>query len=132
MQYGDWADQAVIEQDLKDYMRQLDGWERLEPFQMQIDWPRTDDAAAGQRDARFFQTAKQRPGDADGAAHLANEVVVAVALDAMRLHGECVTLELHRAAEGLEDAPHELHVAQVRHAPDHAPLGGEQRRRHDR
>ena len=33
VQYGDWADQATIAQDLKDYMRQLDGWERLEPFQ---------------------------------------------------------------------------------------------------
>lgn len=32
-QYGDFATQAVIAQDLKNYVRGLDGWVRLKPHQ---------------------------------------------------------------------------------------------------
>lgn len=32
-QYGDWAQQAVIAQDLKDYMRSVPGWKSLLPHQ---------------------------------------------------------------------------------------------------
>lgn len=32
-QYGDWAQQAVIAQDLKDYMRSVSGWKNLLPHQ---------------------------------------------------------------------------------------------------
>ena len=39
--------------------------QRLKTFQMQIDWPRADDAAAGQGNPRFPQPRQQRAGDAD-------------------------------------------------------------------
>ena len=32
-QYGDWAEQSKIAQDLKDYMRAQPGWERLNAHQ---------------------------------------------------------------------------------------------------
>ena len=55
--------------------------QRLEAFQVEVDGPRADDAAAGQRDGGLLQPAQQRPHDADGAAHLADQIVVARAFD---------------------------------------------------
>ena len=101
----------------------------LEPFQMKIDGPRANDASAGQRDGRFVQTAEQRSHDANRAAHLANQIVIAVRLDLRGLHGHGVALHLHLGAQRFQDLPHELHIAQVRHVVDGARLGGEQRRR---
>ena len=49
--------------------------ERFESFQMQIDRPIADDAAAGQRDGRFLSPAEQRTEHADRRAHFAHDLV---------------------------------------------------------
>ena len=49
--------------------------ERFKTFQMQIDRPIADDAAARQRDGRFLATAQQRPEHADRGAHFSHDFV---------------------------------------------------------
>ena len=60
------------------------GAERFEAFQMQIDRPIADDAAAGQRDGRFFAAAEERPEHADRRAHLPHDVVRRDRFDLLR------------------------------------------------
>ena len=78
---------------------------------MQIDGACADDAAAGQRHARFFQTAQQRPHDANRAAHFADEFVIGIAADFLRADRQRAALELNRRAERLENLRHEARVA---------------------
>ena len=90
--------------------------QRLKTFQVQVDGPGADDAAAGQRHARLFQPAQQRPHDANRAAHFADEFVIGVTVDFLRADGQRAALELHRGAERFENPRHEPRVAQIRHA----------------
>ncbi len=77
------------------------GAQRLETFQVQIDGPRADDAAAGQRHPRLFQPPQQRPHDADRAAHFADEIVIRVAADFLRVDGQRAALETSPARRAI-------------------------------
>ena len=70
------------------------GPERFESFQMQIDRPVADDAAARQRDGRFFATAQQRAEHANRGAHFAHDIV---GRDRFDLFGVTVTVPLARS-----------------------------------
>ena len=98
---------------------------------MQINRPRADDAAAGQRNPRMAQAPEQRAEDADRTAHLADEFVVAVGFDLGGLHGQRAVGEMHPGPERGQDLAHEPHVAQVRHPVDDALFAGEEGRGHD-
>ena len=105
--------------------------ERFKALEMKIDGPRADDATARQGNGGVAQTAKQRAHDANGAAHFADEIVIADVLDFAGLHLERAVLEAGTRAKRRQDFAHEFHVAQVRDAMDDARLGREQRRGHD-
>ena len=101
-------------------------------FQVQIDGPGANDAAARQRDVSMMQAAQERPEDADRATHFTDQIVIAEAFEFRRLDVECVSVELHLRAERCQDLPHKLHVTQLRHSTNEARLRGQQGRRHDR
>ncbi len=98
---------------------------------MQIDRPRADDAAAGQGNPRLAQPRQQRPGDADGAAHFADEIVVGIAFDFMGVNRHRAVLKFRRRAERFQNFHHEPRVGQVGHTADDARFVREQRRRQD-
>ena len=108
------------------------GSERFKTFQMEVDGSRADDAAAGQGNRGLLEPREQRAHDADRAAHLADQIVVARSLNLAGMDAKRVALLFYLGAEPGEDLAHELHVAQVGHAADDARLAGQQRRRHDR
>ena len=70
-----------------------------ETFQVQINWARSDDTATGQRDTGATQPAHQRAKNANRAAHLADQIVVAHTFDPPSVQGECVAVEFHLGAE---------------------------------
>src|ERR1043166_2542644 len=101
-------------------------------FQMQINRARPNHAAARQRNFRLMLTSQERPENADRAAHLADQIVIANGLQFARLDRNDVPIHLHLRPERHEDFRHELDIAQIRRPPDHTTLSGQQRRRHNR
>ena len=100
-------------------------------FEMQVDGAGTDDATARQGNHGLPLPTEQRAEDANGSAHLADEIVIPHGLELLGTDPDPVTRHDHFGAERTEDLRHELYVAQVGHRADAARLGGQQRRSHD-
>src|SRR5687768_5954451 len=98
---------------------------------MEIDRTGPDDTAPRQRNRRATQAAKQRSHDADGPAHLADQIVISEILNLGCLHRHGIAFELYLRAKGLKDLSHELDVAEIGHAADYAFFRCEQRRSHN-
>ena len=99
---------------------------------MQIYRPRPDDTSARQRYPRLTQTRQERAENANGTAHLSDQIIIADAIELRRLHRESPVLEFHFYAERRQDLSHESHIAQIGHTPNDAFFFRQQRRRHDR
>ena len=98
---------------------------------MQIDRARSDHAAARQRDLGVALAAQERSENADGAAHLADQIVIAHRLQFPGMDLDRVGVHLDLRSQRAENLGHEFDIAQIRHAPDNAWLGSEQRRGHN-
>ncbi len=108
------------------------GAECFKAFQMQIDRPIADDAAARQRDGRFFAATEQRTEHADRCAHFSYDLVGRDRLDRLGVYGNGAAGAFHLRAEMHQDLQHVMRVAQVRDAAQNAGLSREQRRGQNR
>jgi hypothetical protein len=102
--------------------------ESLEALQVEIDRARPDHATAGEGDFRLPQTTDQRPQQADGGPHLANQLVGGPVVHVGRFYfpgvGSCL---LHAGTEVAEDFRHEANVGEVGNPVDTAGLARQQR-----
>src|SRR5262249_34423768 len=90
--------------------------ERFETLEMQINWPVTDDATAGQSHGRLLATAKRGSEHAHRSPHFAHDVV---RRDRMNLfgrdaHGPAAAFDL--CAEIIKNLQNLRGIAQIRHA----------------
>src|SRR5439155_8930829 len=106
--------------------------EGLKTLQVQIDWPRADDAAARQRHGGLLQTAEQRSHDTDRTTHFPDQIIVTRAFDFFGPDADGVTLGTDLCAKPGENLRHELDIAEVGHAPDDARFSRQQRSGQDR
>ncbi len=107
----------------------------LQPLEVQVDRPRADGAAAGQRDPRLPHPRQQRPEHQDGGAHLAHDVVRRLGIGdraAERERAAVIAGTVHRDAVLGQQLRHRLDIGEPRHVGQHQPLLGQQPGGHQR
>src|SRR5262245_50279672 len=99
---------------------------------MQINWPVTDDATAGQSDGGFLATAQRRSKHADRGAHFAHDVVRRNRVDLFCRDADGPAGAFHLRAEISYNLQHVMRVAQIGHAVNDTRLSSKQRSSQDR
>jgi len=95
--------------------------QRLESLQVQVIGRAPITQPPGSDTLAFFSRPKSGPSRRSS-PHLPDQIVVSGTLDLAGLHVEGVALEAYLCSQPGENLAHELHVAEVRHAPDQAGL----------
>ena len=110
--------------------------ERFKAFEMQVDRPRSNRAAAGQRDPRLAAAGQQRPHDEKRRPHLADQIIRRfTAANHRAVHVKLMPggVKLSLDSQLLQYLGDRMHIFQRRHLVQQA--GGilpEKRRRDDR
>ena len=110
------------------------GPECPQPFEVQVDWPMPDVAAAGKRDTRAAAATEHRSQHADAGSHPADQFVIGEA----RLivgHGQCecpARATFNRHAERSQHLRQRGNIDEFRHAVQHGRPCCRKRRGHDR
>jgi hypothetical protein len=119
------------------------GAELLQAHQVQIDRPRADRAAAGQRHRRLAMAGQQRPEHPKAGPHPPHQIIRSAAVDDIAggemeglAHDVAVmrALAVHRAVDAMiaQDARQHRDVGEVGHVLQREAFGGEEARDHQR
>ena len=98
----------------------------LEALQVEIDRAVSDDTTAGQGNPRRLFTPQKRAKNADGGAHLADNLVGCLGDDLLSTNLDNAAGTLHLCSEASQDGQHVVDVTQVGNAIDNALFLGQQ------